>query len=398
MPYPLVPSAAFGRVGIGFDADWQSALEAAADSLIELHPDLLFTFCDSSFAADLPAIAATVWRTFGAPLIVGASGCGLIAHGDEYERQPGIVLLAVSLPGAILSPVRLSALSLEGGIDPESFRNRIAVLETDVNGWVVLGTPFRFNMHLALDLLTRAYPATPIIGGIASPNPESRQTALLLNGEAHFDGAIALGIGGPYHLMTAISHGADPIGDPWTITRVDGDWIEEIGGRPAIQVLDETMQGIPDELRIRTHRNLLIGLALDEYVSDYTRGDFLVRGLAGIDQVSGAIAVGAPVRVGQTMQFQVRNAATADLDLTYCLDDMRMRLAGLQPVFGLGFSGHERGADLFGSHSHDARAIQKRLPGLPVAGISTAGEVRISNSPVAIHCLTLTMGLIVRQS
>lgn len=256
MPYPLVPSAAYGRVGIGFDTDWQSALDAAADSLIELHPDLVFTFCDSSFATDMPAIADAVWRKFSAPLIFGASGSGLIAHADEYERQPGIVLLAVSLPGAVLSPVRLNALTIEGAADPESWRQRIAVLETDVNGWVILGSPFRFNIQSALDLITRSYPFSPIIGGIASPNPESRQTALILNGEALFDGAIALGIGGPYHLMTAASHGADPIGDAWTITKVDGDWIEEIGFRPALQVLDETMKRIPEELRIRTHRNL----------------------------------------------------------------------------------------------------------------------------------------------
>ncbi len=237
----------------------------------------------------------------------------------------------------------------------------------------------------------------PIVGGIASPNPESRQSALLLNGEAMFDGAIALGIGGPYQLLTASSHGAEPIGQTWTITSVDGDWIEEIGGRPAIQVLDQTMRSIPDELRIRTHRNLLIGLALDEYKTEHIRGDFIVRGLAGIDQQSGSIAVGAPVRVGQTLQFQIRDAATADLDLGFCLDDLRMRLSGLEPIFGLGFSGHERGSDLFGSHSHDARAIQRRLPGVPIVGMSTAGEMRISNSPPAIHSLTLTMGLVVRQ-
>ncbi|MDQ2683825.1 MAG: FIST C-terminal domain-containing protein, partial [Chloroflexota bacterium] len=372
MPAPLLGPVSLARVAIGFHTDWRRAVEKATGALAGSAPDLVLAFCDSSFASELPAVAEQIWRTLGAPLVFGASGSGVIADSDEYERQPGVVLLAVSLPGAILSPVRLNTLLFEGPTDPESWRRRIGVLPTDVHGWIVLASPFRFDLDTALGTIRAAYPAVPIVGGIASPDPLSRQSALILNGEALYDGAIALGIGGPYHLITALSQGADPIGQPWTITAVDGDWIVEIGGRPAVTVLERTMLDMPDELRIRTHRNLLIGLALDEYRAEHRRGDFLIRGIAGIEQASGAIAVGAPVRVGQTVQFQIRNPAVADLDLTSCLNDLRMRLAGVRPAFGVGFSGYERGLDLFGRPNHDAGAIQKRLPGVPFAGLSTA--------------------------
>ena len=44
--------------------------------------------------------------------------------------------------------------------------------------------------------------------------------------------------------------------------------------------------------------------------------DFLVRGLIGFDQSSGAMAVGDGVRVGQRLRFMVRDRDGAMRDLT----------------------------------------------------------------------------------
>ena len=41
----------------------------------------------------------------------------------------------------------------------------------------------------------------------------------------------------------------------------------------------------------------------------------MVRGILGLDQGRGAIAVGDSVPVGRTVRFQVRDAASADDDL-----------------------------------------------------------------------------------
>ena len=60
---------------------------------------------------------------------------------------------------------------------------------------------------------------------------------------------------------------------------------------------------------------LHLGVVVDEHRLDFERGDFLVRNLLGADQPTGALAVGEPVDVGQTVQFQVRDAAAADEDL-----------------------------------------------------------------------------------
>jgi small ligand-binding sensory domain FIST len=304
--------------------------------------------------------------------------------------------MGLNLPGAVLTPVHLTHRSLEGAIDLNAFHRRLGVIPADVNGWVMLANPFHFDAQEAISTIGMAYPAAPIVGGLASPDAGTRQTALLINGEAILDGAVALGIGGPYEVLPVISHGCEPIGLPWTITSVEGDWIESIGGRPALQVLDDTLRDTPSDLLARTRRNLLVGLATNEYRSDFRRGDFLVRSIAGIDQPTGAIAIGARARTGQTVQFQLRDAATADLDLNLCLDTLRQRMTGSTPVALLAFAGQERGANLFGSESHDALAIQRKFPGIATAGLYTAGEIGPAGQSSATNVLSLTLAMIVR--
>ena len=393
---PPVP-AAIARVGFGAHSTWEAALDEAAGGVADVAPDLVLIGVGSAFVSDMPAIAGQVWRTFQAPIVIGASGRGVIAQYAEYEHESTVALMGLRLPGAVLSPAQLTQRTLEHLTDPATCYRRLGAIPEDVNGWVVLANPFRFDILSALAALEMAYPGAAVIGGVASPDAQTRQTALLINGEAVFDGAIALGIGGPYELLPAVSHGCEPIGQPWTVTGVSGDWIESIGGRPALAVLDDILQRTPNDLRNQTRMNLLVGLATDEYQAEFTRGDFLVRSIAGIDQPSGAIAIGARARPGQTIQFQLRDAAVADLDLTFCLDGLRGSIGGLDPVAMVAFAGQERGRNLFGSESHDTLTIQRKFPGIPTIGLYTAGEIGPAGLSSAVHSLSLTLGLLARR-
>ena len=200
--FPPVP-AAIAQVGVGAHATWETALDEAVAGLADVAPDLdlVLIGVGSAFASEMPAIADQVWRTFQAPIVLGASGRGVIAQHSEYEHASTVALMGLRLPGAILSPVQLTQRALEHLTDRATCHRRLGVIPGDVNGWIVLANPFRFDIHAALATLEMAYLGTPIIGGVASPDAQTRQTALLINGEAIFDGAIALGIGGPYELM-----------------------------------------------------------------------------------------------------------------------------------------------------------------------------------------------------
>ena len=127
---------------------------------------------------------------------------------------------------------------------------------------------------------------------------------------------------------------------------------------------------------------LLIGRAITEYCETFSHGDFLIRNVQGVDTDVDGIVVTDRFQVGQTIRFHVRDAQGADADLTNLLS--RVNKGGIDNKAGLLFSCNGRGHRMFSQPNHDALAIDKTFPGLPLAGIFAAGEF----APLANRNLT----------
>jgi small ligand-binding sensory domain FIST len=119
---------------------------------------------------------------------------------------------------------------------------------------------------------------------------------------------------------------------------------------------------------------LHVGRVVDERKLDPERGDFLVRNIVGADQQRGWLAVGDDVQVGETVQFHLRDADTAD-------DDLRALLAGHDADAALVFTCNGRGTNLFDDPHHDAAVVAEYLGRPAAAGFFCAGEF----GPVAGH-------------
>ena len=116
-----------------------------------------------------------------------------------------------------------------------------------------------------------------------------------------------------------MSQGCRPIGQPFIVTRAERHVLYELGGRPALERLVEMVEELTPDDRALAARGLHCGVVIDERKLEFGRGDFLVRNVLGADREAGAVAVGDEVPVGSTVQFQVRDAASADEDLRHLL-------------------------------------------------------------------------------
>ncbi|MDT7617996.1 MAG: hypothetical protein QOF00_5443, partial [Pseudonocardiales bacterium] len=116
------------------------------------------------------------------------------------------------------------------------------------------------------------------------------------------------------------------------------------------------------------------------------RGDFLIRGVVGADEETGAVAVGDMVEVGQTVRFQVRDAAGAGEDLTELLGGADRPARG-----ALLFSCNGRGTTMFDSADHDVRTVQEALGAEGVAGIFAAGEIGPVGGKNHLHGFTASV-------
>jgi small ligand-binding sensory domain FIST len=383
------------RAAMTNDADWRTALERALLAINGVRPDLLFVFASYHHAEGYPELLQELWRRTRVPHLIGCSGVGIIGVERELERQPALSILALTLPGGKIATARFTQQMIDAAPDGADWPLRTGIAPDEVNGWLVFADPFRLDGDAFLAALAGAYPDAPIVGGFASPGPSDRQVSLFLNGKHHAEGAVGIAIGGAFELLPVVSQGCDPIGEAWTITGAQAHWVETISNRPAVQVLAETLNALPEEIRTRAQRNLLIGIAADEYRSEFLRGDFLIRNLIGVDQSGGAIAVGTATRVGQTVQFQMRDAATADLDLSLHLEQARLQLNRRAPVAALLCSCNGRGEGLFGQPHHDALAVSRKLGPLPLTGLFCAGEIGPIQGKSFVHGFTASLALIV---
>lgn len=176
-----------------------------------------------------------------------------------------------------------------------------------------------------------------------------------------------------------------------TVTAADGNVILELAGLPAVTKLEEVLATLDAESQALASTGLQIGLAMDEYADDHGRGDFLVRGIAGVDDDRKGLVVGDLVEVGRTVQFQLRDAAAASADLRDGLKRFR-ETSTLDNVEGaLLFSCNGRGATLFPSADHDLLAVRSGLSVDGVAGFFAAGEIGPVGGRNHVHGLTASV-------
>jgi small ligand-binding sensory domain FIST len=156
------------------------------------------------------------------------------------------------------------------------------------------------------------------------------------------------------------------VGPPFTVTGAEDRYLVTLAGRPALERLQETAAGLSEDEQARLTAAPTIGVVADEHRTDPGPGDFLVTPVSGAREGDGALAVGDPVDVGRTVQFQLRDPVAADAEL-------RALLGPEQADAALLFATLDRREAWFGAPDHDAGVLSDAFGGIPVAGADCAG-------------------------
>jgi small ligand-binding sensory domain FIST len=228
------------------------------------------------------------------------------------------------------------------------------------------------------------------MGGMATGG--RGQSRLFLDDQVLSHGAVGAHLGDA-EIHPLVAQGCRPVGDPYTITGADGNLILELGGRAPLARLEELAAALPGRDQELLARGVLLGIVINEYRAELHQGDFLVRGIAGADAASGAIAVGDEVEVGQTVQFHVRDAQSADEDLRHTLEREAAALGGRQAAGALLFTCTGRGSRMFSEPDHDAGLVAKQLGEIPVAGFFCDGELGPVGGQNFLHTFTASIAV-----
>jgi small ligand-binding sensory domain FIST len=363
------------------------AVGQATDSLGGEPPAFAVLFASSHFSGSAPElVAAVAGLTGGAPLI-GCVASAVAGGTREVESEPAVALWLA----AGLGPVETFAMEFVptgsgGAFGGYRFGPDPAGLH------LMICDPFTFPAGDLLAHLNQHVRGAVVMGGMASGGLAQRRSLLFLDGKVLTSGAVGAHLPGAV-VRPLVAQGCRPVGDPYTVTRADGNLIFELGGRPPLARLREMAATLPAEDQELLVAGPHLGLVIDEYQSEARLGDFLVRSIVGADPASGAMAVAGDVEVGQTVQFHVRDARSADDDLRRVLAREAGGPGGRPPAGALLFTCTGRGSRMFPGPDHDAGLLAETLGPLPVAGFFCDGELGPVGGQNFLHTFTASIAL-----
>jgi len=372
----------------------REAAAAAAADLAGGGPgtaDLAIVFVSAAHGSTIRSALESLADLVPATTVIGTTAEGVIAGGSEFERGPAVVVWLARLPGAWIMPLSLEYMQTPDGGMFAGWPDTVDAAWPANATLLLLADPFSFPVDTFISRLEEEHPGVPIVGGMASGGAEPGSNTLVVGPRTYSSGAVGVVIGGAVRIRPVVSQGCRPIGRPMVVTKAEENMIVELGGRPALERLREVYGGLDTGDRQLVRSSLHVGRAATEYRDTFRRGDFLVRNVVGADPESGVIAVGDLVRTGQTVQFHVRDAASADEDLRSLLST---RADSARPAGALVFTCNGRGLRLFDEPDHDARCVQECLGPIPAAGFFAQGEIGPIGSRTFLHGFTASIAVV----
>jgi small ligand-binding sensory domain FIST len=364
--------------------------EAVGEVIERLHlehgepVDLAIVFVTAPHAGVLEDVAATVRTLLRPRALLGCAAVSVLAGSHEAEEVAAVSLFAARWARPTVAPLPVW---LPEGVDVESWVANSPLADAQPGSTLLLlADPFTVPARELLSTIAERAPGLAIVGGMASAAQGPGGNRLVLDDRLYTGGGVGVLLDSSIGLRTLVSQGCRPIGSPLIVTKSERNVLYEIGGENALQRLVESVKSLPPEEIALASNGLHLGRAVDESKIDFARGDFVIRNVVGVDRENGAVAVGDLVDVGTTVQFHIRDAVSADEDLTEMMEGTRADGA-------LVFTCNGRGVRFFGDPDHDAAAVTDALGHRAVAGMFCAGELGPIGGQNFLHGYTASIAL-----
>ena len=363
--------------------------------------DLAVVFVSTSFASELSRVLPLLQRRFQATHWLGCCGGGVIGvdrNGEscELEQQPAVGLSLIRLPGAVLQPFHVDLRNLPDLDGPREPWCQLAGMSHGdaVNGLLLLVDPSSSGIKDLLGGLDYAFAGVPKVGGIAAPHGGAGGS--LLFQDRLCTGAVGLAIGGDWTVEAVVAQGCRPIGPVFevqeakrnVVLRLQSNGLEATGaGQPSVGCLQEVIARLNAEDRELVRHSLFIGLASNSFsLAPESEDNFLIRAIVGVDPRNGAIAIADSVRVGQRLQFHLRDGRTSRAELQHLLEQQRQTT--MPPLGAFCFACVGRGRGLYGEPDVDSGLCRTTYPQLPIGGLFCSGEIGPIHGVTHLHGFT----------
>ena len=368
--------------------------------------DLALVFVSASFASDLPRLLPLLRQRLQASHWLGCVAGGVIGTAPqqparELEQQPALSVALLRLPGARIQPFAIPPGAwpdLDGPADP--WRALVgATAESSEHSMLLLIDPGCEGLNDLIAGLDYACPAAVKLGGIACPHSAPHHS--LLFDQEVCGGAVGCLIDGAWGLDPVVAQGCRPIGPVFEVEQAQRNVVLEVSvgnqRQSPVAALQAILTGLSPQEREMVKNSLFLGVGRDSFSLEPGQAEqasaFLVRNLVGVDPRNGAVAVAERMRVGQQVQFQLRDGATSTQELRQLLQ--RQQQERPAPLAGLLFACLGRGSGLYGHADGDVGVCRDLFGDLPLAGAFCNGEVGPVAGATHLHGYTASWAFVV---
>jgi small ligand-binding sensory domain FIST len=379
-------------------SDLETAIEAVSTRVLHelagAGVDLAVVFVSHHHAARYTEVGSLLRQALPHRLLLGCSAGGVIGGGHEIEDRHGFALTVAALPDTVLTPFVMPADALpDADAPPRAWHAAVGAPPEPLPHFVLLADPLSCPIDHLLAGLDYAYPRSPKVGGLASGARRPEGNVLYCDTQVLRSGAVGLALSGNVRIETVVAQGCRPIGVPMQITHCESNILLELDGKSPLETIRDLVPQLDAADRTLLSQALFLGLVTDPLAEAPQRGDFLIRNIVGIDPQQGALAIGERLRVGQTVQFHLRDARTSAEDLALLLERFAASAPAAATRGALLFSCLGRGSYLYGRADHDTDLFRDRLGELPLGGFFCNGEIGPVSGATRVHGYTSSFGL-----
>ncbi|MEB3317720.1 MAG: FIST N-terminal domain-containing protein [Cyanobacteriota bacterium] len=400
---------AWCRSALARDVSLQGAVDAVTQQLAGAgRADLALVFAYSGFASDLPRLLPLLSQKLQAEHWLGCCGGGVVGtskqDAHELEGEPALSVLLLRLPDAILHPFAIDTTALPDLDGPaEAWRVALGLSATlpaggsDPASMLLLVDPTCGAINDLISGLDYALPHTFKVGGIAGQHSAPHGSLLYRSGDDGASvraGAVGCLISGAWRLDPLVAQGCRPIGPVFEVEQAQRNVVIQVsrGGdspRSPVEALQLILSELSPMEREQVKHSLFLGVDRSEVLlttAEAPPAAFLVRNLIGVDPRNGAVAVAERMRVGQKVQFQLRDAKASRQDARQLL--RRQSDAGVPPMAALLFACLGRGEGLYGEADGDVKLCREVFATVPIAGVFCNGEIGPVGAATHLHGYT----------
>lgn len=376
------------------------AYEAGSEAASTVHeqldadaPDMVFVF--STIGHEQEDILDAVSEKFGDVPISGATFEGII--GRDYADEG---MYAVQIVGLKSDTIQFHNFQAANAVErPLEAGEKLGRLVTEVtrqgNRVLFLFPDFRMNVTSLFEGIEK-HCTIPFIGGTSGDNLKFERCYQFHNGQIAENACSAVLMVGNFELMTIVTHGSEPLGDPRIVTRCDGNVIYEIDGRPALDIASEGLGEVITPENI-TSAITLMGIGFRTDASSNFLSPYIVRAIHEFNFEEKSCMVPTVVTEGSEIQFMRRdprsilNSGRAGAEkLSNALNSLTAT-----PTFVCQFDCAGRGKNIIGDDVHNGISMLQAefAATVPWMGSFTFGEISPIEGKNHFHNFTATLAV-----